>query len=216
MPSLDSPTADDRLGFEPYVRGIEDLIRDIRSGDLPCAIGIYGSWGSGKTSFMMQLRARLDAEADNGNSPLPTVWFEAWKYDRAEDVRGALINRILITLEALASGSVKTMIAEKAELFGRVMVGLVARSRLSLGVAGAGVNLASLEEVLEYAKQTAKFHVAVDEFAGAFGEAVNAVLEQTEPAAGRKLVIFIDDLDRCLPENVMTILEALKLFLVES
>ena len=28
-----------------------------------------------------------------------------------------------------------------------------------------------------------------------------------------KLVIFVDDLDRCLPENAITVLESLKLFI---
>ena len=91
----DRPTTEDKLGFEPYVKGIEDLIRGTKPDDLSLTIGIYGAWGSGKSSFMMQLKERL-----GNDDQIPTVWFEAWKYDRTQDVRSALIYKIFNELYA--------------------------------------------------------------------------------------------------------------------
>ena len=60
MGPSDKPTAIDQLGFEPYVIGIENLVRKTNPENLPFLVGIYGAWGSGKTSFMMQLKSRLE------------------------------------------------------------------------------------------------------------------------------------------------------------
>lgn len=43
---------EDKLGFKDYADGVIDIIENISKEDTPFTIGIFGSWGSGKTSFM--------------------------------------------------------------------------------------------------------------------------------------------------------------------
>jgi len=58
--NIDSPSVDDRLGFDLYARGIARTIRDASShNQLPLTLGIYGRWGSGKTSLMRMVEAEL-------------------------------------------------------------------------------------------------------------------------------------------------------------
>jgi predicted KAP-like P-loop ATPase len=40
------------------------------------AVGIFGNWGTGKTSLMKMIEENLD------KTNTLTVWFEAWRYDR--------------------------------------------------------------------------------------------------------------------------------------
>ena len=94
MARLEDPSLDDRLGFGPYVSGIENIIRGAPTGDLPFAVGVYGPWGAGKTSFMLQLQRRLE------DNEIHTLWFNAWKYDRIDDVRSALIYHIFQKIAA--------------------------------------------------------------------------------------------------------------------
>jgi len=50
----------------------------------------------------------------------------------------------------------------------------------------------------------------VNKFEDGFGKAVNDYVNAKENG---RLIVFIDDLDRCLPENALTVLESLKLYL---
>src|SRR5215204_1486901 len=54
----DQPTPDDALGFAPYVEAVANFLTH-RAAKPPLALSVEGDWGSGKSSFMMQLRAEL-------------------------------------------------------------------------------------------------------------------------------------------------------------
>jgi len=55
------------------------------------------------------------------------------------------------------------------------------------------------------------FNDAVKAFEDSYVELETAVLNNID-GANRKLIVFIDDLDRCAPENVLSLLSAIKLF----
>jgi hypothetical protein len=214
LPS-DKPTRIDQLGFEPYVKGVENLIRQTAPDDLPLTIGIYGAWGSGKTSFMLQLQSRLETNTDGLS--LPTIWFDAWKYDRMQDVRSALIYKILFDLQTKADVRTKEKLENAAKNLGRLTAAFIKQSHVHLGApGGGGVTLPSILEAQEYTRDWRNYQTIIDQFVSEFGKAVEAYLGQCQQKQEAKLVVFIDDLDRCLPENVIVVLEALKLFLVES
>ena len=68
LANIDSPTTDDRLGFSVYAAGIARTIRDAAlRNQLPLTIGIYGRWGSGKTSLMKM----VETELDRSSQPIP-------------------------------------------------------------------------------------------------------------------------------------------------
>jgi len=73
----DQPTAKDTLGFTPYVQAIASfLTKDVTKP--PLTLSIEGEWGSGKSSFMLQLENAL--RQHNGK----VVRFNAWRYDKDE------------------------------------------------------------------------------------------------------------------------------------
>jgi hypothetical protein len=73
----DQATDRDRLGFEPYVKAIAKFLTN-RDTKPPLVLSIEGEWGSGKTSFMLQLRNELKEYS--------TVWFDPWRYDKEEEL----------------------------------------------------------------------------------------------------------------------------------
>ncbi|MDA2245421.1 P-loop NTPase fold protein [Bacillus cereus] len=80
----DSPSSDDSLGFEPYIKGIANFIQDPAT-KAPLTISIEGEWGAGKTSFMKQLQGNLKKSDPNSYS----VWFDSWRYNKQEEVWAA-------------------------------------------------------------------------------------------------------------------------------
>jgi hypothetical protein len=78
----DRPTKTDSLGFVPYVRAIADFLTDPDTKP-PLTMSVEGEWGSGKSSFMLQLE---DLIKEKGGK---TVWFNAWRHERDEELWAA-------------------------------------------------------------------------------------------------------------------------------
>ena len=70
----DRPTTHDQLGFEDYRTSLVEVIWE---ADTPTTIGIFGTWGSGKTSLMRMVQKDLQ-EGKGGKPRAKTVWFDAW------------------------------------------------------------------------------------------------------------------------------------------
>ena len=66
--------AQDRLKFDDYAGVLASIIQE---ADTPLTLGVFGPWGSGKTSLMRLIRDTLDHSTDK--TRFKTVWFDAWK-----------------------------------------------------------------------------------------------------------------------------------------
>ena len=72
---------EDQLGFDKYIETISNMILD-KDFKTPFCIGIFGKWGSGKTSFMHLLEKRL---SEHKTRPLAIpVWFNPWRFQKEE------------------------------------------------------------------------------------------------------------------------------------
>src|SRR5258706_15902044 len=80
---------EDALDFAPYVQALADIIM---TGSTPLTIGVFGTWGSGKTSLMRMVKEQVEAKgAVEG-------WFDAWKYDREETLWRAFLFSAVFSL----------------------------------------------------------------------------------------------------------------------
>jgi hypothetical protein len=85
----DQPAAsakDDRLGFVPYVAAVAGFLTD-PSTKIPLTLSVEGLWGSGKSSFMLQLQ-----EALRKRGKTKIVSFNAWQYSADEGLWAAFIH----------------------------------------------------------------------------------------------------------------------------
>lgn len=74
----DVATAKDSLGFDVYVEALGAFLANEETSG-PLALSVEGEWGSGKSSFMLQLKKFLE-----GMSGIKTIWFNAWRHDNEE------------------------------------------------------------------------------------------------------------------------------------
>ncbi len=82
---------DDKLGFAPYVRAVAGFLTD-SSTKTPLTLSIEGLWGSGKSSFMLQLEEALKDPRLKDRRKTKVVRFNAWQYDSEEGLWAAFIN----------------------------------------------------------------------------------------------------------------------------
>jgi KAP-like P-loop domain-containing protein len=92
----DQATPADHLGFEPYVSAVAAFLTN-KDTHPPLVLSIEGEWGSGKTSFMLQLQKALRERKENF-----TIWFNPWRHDKEdalwaafalEFIRGLSVNQ---------------------------------------------------------------------------------------------------------------------------
>ncbi len=94
MSHADHPRAftraeDDWLDRRPAVAALRRLLNGVEL-ETPLVVGIYGGWGSGKTSVMRTLEAELE------RPDRVLLWFDAWIYARQEQsLWRALLLRVI-------------------------------------------------------------------------------------------------------------------------
>jgi len=203
-----------------------DILRH-PSTKTPTAILISGGWGTGKTSAMKWLQGLLEKwkdQASGDDIKVRPVWFYPWKYDNKEDVRRGLIAEVILNSIDVENASTRTVIAaaKKFGLFlGKSFLHTLASIKLKGKVSGdvgvakaeaeAEVDLASIREILAEYQQAAHPEKA---YLNEFEDTLRKWVEDTVGKDGQeRMVIFIDDLDRCMPDIALQVLEALKLYL---
>ena len=92
----DRPSRRDRLRRSPLVKGLASVLNDPGTA-LPITVGVFGQWGTGKSSLMLQLEDEL-----TGGEPGPTgrawtpVWFDAWRYQGRDHLWVGLARAIYV------------------------------------------------------------------------------------------------------------------------
>ena len=201
---------DDTFGVAYYVHILRDTI--VLTRPLPFCIGIYGVWGAGKSSFMKMLEALLKTPTEVDG--VKTAWFNPWKYDTKEELWHAFIQSIIFEMQD--SKNFPPEMKEKAKELAMSITLLALRkaiTALSVGV----ITDEDQKSIIEiFGDKENLYYQHINKFEDDFASLVKAYVGKTKEGKDGRLIIFIDDLDRCLPENAITILESLKLFFSHS
>lgn len=242
----DNETTEDYLGFKVHADLLLDVINDETL--LPITIGVFGDWGSGKSSILQIIKKKYE-EKDDKNEYLDKetlcIYFNGWTFEGYDDAKAALLNAILKELEenTKLTAEIKKTVVEKAKKLwesidwmrgaGMVMKNIALPAVSAYFTGGLSLipfatqrmkewGVDSPEKLIEKLKseEGAEFFKSlqkegktnqnqtniVADFRGNFEDLLNAT-------GFKKLVVIIDDLDRCTPDRIIENLEAVKLFL---
>lgn len=222
---LDNASNIDMLFYSPYASTIVNFTNNEEL--TPLTIGLYGSWGAGKSSLLQMIQKEIEASDDG----VVCVSLNAWQFEGYEDAKVALMESLLKSIEENKTHFEK--VGDKIKkLIKRVNFLKLGKDLVSKGLPYAvsaltgnpipvaislSSSLADVEQISsniqgfkekylkpedsgDYSDNIRKFRV---EFEDMLRDADNVT----------NLVVIVDDLDRCTPERIIDTLEAIKLFL---
>ncbi|MCB0784066.1 MAG: hypothetical protein KDC02_07565 [Flavobacteriales bacterium] len=191
--------SEDLLKVDRHAKALSDFI--LRS-DTPLTIGLQGEWGSGKTSLMYLLREKLQS------SDVATAWLNTWEYSLfrgAHETTPAVLQGLLVKLKD-ACGDQWTLNDEAKEKW-RSVVRFAGALGNQLLANKAGIDAkAAIDEVKGGSSQTI---TDIAELKAAITDIIDRLIQDPKNDF-KRVVFFVDDLDRINPADAVEVLEALK------
>lgn len=215
----DNETDQDLLGFDVHADLIKTIVTD--NSNLPVTVGLFGDWGSGKSSILKILKNGLSS-AESKKKHL-VIHFDSWIFEGYEDAKTAILTAIIDELASNATLGARVK-GEALSLLKRVRwmkiakIGIQAAASIALSnpLPLVGGMLLTKGEAADNVSPNGFLSDLIDPENGTaydvrkFREEFGSLLEKTGLDS---LIVLVDDLDRCSPERIIENLEAIKLFL---
>jgi hypothetical protein len=192
--------SEDLLKVQKYSEALSNFIS---KSDTPITIGLQGEWGTGKTSLMSLLLE------DFNNKDIASSWVNTWEYSMFkgahETTPGVLRGMLEKLKESCEHRGLWTLQDETKDKFGKAakflgsLANQVVANKTGLDIKDAASSVSAKEENLaEIAQIKAMISNLIEE------------LLQDSKNPFKKVVFFVDDLDRIQPSDAVEVLEALK------
>lgn len=193
-----------------FERLSDTIVSFIRGSDPKFTVGIYGDWGTGKTTLMKQVEKKIMNGVNPQNGNTLTIWFNAWRYEREEQLA------TIALLKTLAFGmskhekykKVSTSIWNGLKIIGKDLLKQFF-TQLILTEEGWNEIQTKLTEKMKLLQQFDQETIYFDGLKSIEDEM--GKIRETDPNS--RIVVFIDDLDRCSPKKALEVLESIKVFL---
>ncbi|WP_125561081.1 KAP family P-loop NTPase fold protein [Pseudoalteromonas rubra] len=225
----------DFLNFNEIAESIKDLITEREL--MPISVGVFGDWGAGKSTILELTANALEKEEQE----YIQIHFDAWTFQGYDDAKAALLETIAAHLVKAAEGDEK-LLAKALDFAKRIdkvrFMGLMAEGAATIsGMPTFGAiqslfgwasdatddeestfELSDLQkdtkELGKVSKKTKGIVKAKKRFSppkeiSEFRKSYTSLLR----AFDKPVIVYVDNLDRCLPENTISTLEAIRLFL---
>lgn len=221
--SNDLPTLRDSLDWKADVDRINDRIQNCAT---PHVMGIHGDWGSGKTSFMRQMEYFLGgampedgsismdsiaplskAKRQELNKKIVPIWFDAWRYQNEPAPVVALLHEMRQQMAMLPA------VKDKFKKFGIIALETVLNVLPDIGKTIGMEGIPSPDKIRKIGERWEKESHSEVLNTNSIRDQLLKTIECLLPGKNARLVIFIDDLDRCNPKGAMRLLEGLKIYL---
>jgi hypothetical protein len=237
----DEPADQDRLGRRGLVEILAAMLDDPHQ-ETPFTLALFGAWGSGKSSVLRQLRARLE-DKERQTLEWRVADFNAWRYERTDNLAAGLVQEavaaitpqgrgrlafrlrygwarhrarlvwsLLVLVASLAAAIYGLVIGAADDSIAKIFIGLGGVSVFSV-VATALLKLyqhpVSTELMTYFRLPTYGQHLGLLEAMRSELKTLWTIARKHHPS--RRLLVIVDDLDRCSPPAIASTLDAIRL-----
>lgn len=223
---LDNASNIDMLFYSPYANTIVNFIKEPEL--TPLTIGLYGSWGAGKSSLLQLIQQNIDHDTKD----IVCISLNAWQFEGYEDAKVAIMESLLKSLQSnetffeKAGEKIKSLLSRidflklgKNILFKGVPYVVTALTGNPIPIAvNLSAELSNPDDIIS------KLETFKNDYIKAAGDSetqtenvrkfrIEFEKMLAEVTSVKTLVVIVDDLDRCTPDRIIDTLEAIKLFL---
>jgi AAA lid domain-containing protein/KAP-like P-loop domain-containing protein/ClpA/ClpB-like protein/ATPase family protein associated with various cellular activities (AAA) len=196
----DQPVDDpdnDLLGTAAVAEGIASIL-DVSRTAAPFVLAVDGGWGTGKSTLLHQIESFLPGPPD-----MVKVRFNAWTA-QGENALEGLIKSVLVELDGNLVRRWARRVAKRRRVVGVARFGFALVARF-LGIGRLVDELMDRLSVDAQSRNELRclIHGMLSDWVSGNGK----------HQAGRALVVFIDDLDRCDDDVIVGVCEGVKLYL---
>ncbi|MCW8927106.1 MAG: KAP family NTPase [Xanthomonadales bacterium] len=196
----------DTLNLLPYAEALRDFIHDCES---PMTIGIQGDWGIGRTSLMNMLRGagNLGKSGLLDAARCKAVSLDSWPYSQFNQDD----HMVVACLYAITDGLGQAMKDSPGMDVQQLQAQLAAAQRKLIEVMQ---QIRELKQDKSADNQTGKSYIDISGLMLKFREEFEKLVALWAGSeAGRRVVVFVDDMDRIPPAMALELLEAIKNFM---
>jgi len=221
----DEPSIDEDL-FD-HQEAATRLARQLATISPPAVLGLHGDWGSGKTSFLNRVHKiltnqnRLKPSETYPDTPknfkhCVVVWFEAWRYQHDETPVVALLNemRAQFTWQEKFRKKLKHASAIAFEAGIRSLDSLAGEIGKVAAVGRIGLVSNLREASADWKKENLAFTLPSQATRDLLNNAIESIIKElTTSIYPPRVIVIIDDLDRCQPFTAYKLMEGIKIFM---
>lgn len=199
LPELTKET--DSIGVFEKAEFLKNFFINIKDQDELKIFSLYGDWGSGKSTVLRYLEKELKGEYNS-------FFFEAWEHDHNDNIAFSLLEFLVDKTTDQLDKDLENFLKIGWEFLKGFGKSLKFNVNVPL-LGGAEFELAKIIEQLENIQSPRTPYIVRKEFKEQFLKLEGRINNEGKP---NKNIVFIDDLDRCAPEQTLALLSAIKLF----
>lgn len=193
----------DHLSRQPFITLLKNIIANQSNNKNGFSVAIDGDWGSGKTWILDALESQLP------NDEYLIFHYNAWENDFYEEPLVALLSVMLESLRQIKKvkeiGSRANVVSSSILALSKI-VGVITEKKL-------GVNLSDTFDAIKNTNAALHDAALTDEDFNTLLPLSNALKQVrkvlSELNSDFKIILVVDELDRCLPEYAIKVLERL-------
>ena len=199
---------EDILNRQPFIDKVLSILETLSKDKRGISFAIDGDWGSGKTFVLEQLEKQLEPiqSEETANDRYFLFHYNCWQYDYYDEPAVAIISAMLEKAYSMNNSKLEKTVKVSWNMAKEKLIGIgneFVKNKIGIDV---------VETVTDFQKEWQKQELDNNSFDKwfSFKKTIDSTRKTIHEIASEKtVVIIVDELDRCMPNYAIKVLERL-------
>ena len=194
---------EDLLNYYPYAQKIKEIIQGHANNTAPLTLGIYGKWGTGKTSLLNLIENQIEIfSKKKGDKPYIKFHYNPWLYQTKEEILFDFFE-ILSRKLLLNDNEILKKVGILIKKYGRYLKSIKLSASIGINSTKVGLSFKPYDILKALGKDLKREEKSLEE--------IKQEISDTLESSNKKIIIFIDDVDRLDKDEIYTLFKLIKI-----